>query len=122
MNRQSNFQKREVGWPLVRQTCQSDTLVDRCGVSALCGFFFFLFTFCLQIRYFRKLRANSVAAAARKKELRAATHPRPRPKTVEHIEDILFKNGLRFVRPGTPKIFGVTLEGIPIDSTASGKQ
>ncbi len=85
-------------------------------------FFFFFFFFKTKVRYFRKLRASSVAAAARKKELRAALHPRPAPKQVEHVEDILFKNGLRFVRPGGQKILGVTVEGIPIESVAAGKQ
>ncbi len=67
------------------------------------------------MRYFRKLRAASVVAAARKKALRQAANPRPTPKVVPHIEDVLFQNGLRFLRPGQPdKILGVTVEGIPV--------
>jgi hypothetical protein len=92
-------------------------------------FFFFFFSFSFvpvllqgvtsffQVRYFRNLRAQSVIAAARKKALREEQFPRPVPKVAEHVEDILFKNGLRFVRPGDERILGVTREGISIPNT-----
>jgi hypothetical protein len=72
-------------------------------------------TWCSKVRYFRKIRAASVAATLRKKLERQAAHPRPTPKVVPHIEDVLYQNGLRFVRPGQPdRILGITPEGIPV--------
>ena len=50
-----------------------------------------------------------MAAAA----LRRAGPERPTPKRIKHIEDVMYENGLRFVRPGDPsRILGLTVEGV----------
>lgn len=38
--------------------------------------------------------------------LREQLYPRPAPKRVLHLEDVLYQNGLRFVRPNTRTVLG----------------
>ena len=61
-----------------------------------------------QVRHLRRVRA---AAAARPRNREPAPVARRRP----HVEDVLFAQGLRFVRPGEPgRICGRTPEGVPL--------
>ena len=63
------------------------------------------------MRHFRRVRASMAAAA-----LRRAGPERPTPKRIKHIEDVMYENGLRFVRPGDPsRILGLTVEGVVYD-------
>lgn len=76
-----------------------------------------------QVRYFRRVRLEMAAAAERKQVsrkdgknaphahdlaqlARRAENPRPVPKRQQHLEDVLFANGFRFVRPGGQDVLG----------------
>lgn len=68
------------------------------------------------MRYMRRLRQLQALAEERRRLVRAAA--RPLPKRIRHIEDTLYENGLRFVRPGAgDRIFGAGLprEGVTVN-------
>ncbi len=54
--------------------------------------------------------------------LREKLHPRPVPKRVMHLEDVLYRNGLRFVRPNSQTVVGAFNLGLQTPAASAGVQ